>query len=60
MKKINLVFSLLLIATFFMGQSEAQALKDNPVLDARVKKFLSDHSGQWHDMNIPVADGQAR
>ena len=59
MKKTNLVFSLLLIATVFMGQSEAQALKENPALDARVKKFLSDHSGQWHDMNIPVADGQS-
>src|SRR5512133_2401035 len=59
MKKINLVFSLLLIATLFIGQSEAQALKENPALDARVKKFLSDHSGQWRDMNIPVADGQA-
>src|SRR5512133_353595 len=59
MKKTNLVFSMLLIATIFIGQSEAQALKENPALDARVKKFLSDHSGQWRDMNIPVADGQA-
>lgn len=58
MKRINLVFFLFLIITIFMGQSNAQALKDNSVLDARVKKFLSDHSGQWHDMNIPVADGQ--
>ena len=59
MKKIIIVFSLFLIAFIFMGQSKAQALKENPGLDARVKKFLSDHSGQWHDMNIPTADGQS-
>jgi caffeoyl-CoA O-methyltransferase len=58
MKKIIIVFFLFLIAFIFMGQSKAQALKENPALDARVKKFLSDHSGQWHDMNIPTADGQ--
>jgi caffeoyl-CoA O-methyltransferase len=59
MKKINLVFSLFLFATMFIGRSEAQALKENPALDAKVKKFLSDHTGQWHDMNIPTADGQS-
>jgi caffeoyl-CoA O-methyltransferase len=59
MKKINLVFSLFLFATMFIGRSEAQALKENPALDARVKKFLSEHAGQWHDLNIPTADGQS-
>jgi predicted O-methyltransferase YrrM len=36
----------------------AQNLKENPALDEKVKKFLSDHSGQWHDLNISSADGQ--
>jgi caffeoyl-CoA O-methyltransferase len=36
----------------------SQVIKENPDLDAKVKKFLSDHSGQWHDLNIPTADGQ--
>jgi len=27
-------------------------------LDARVQKFLTDRRGQWHDMNVPAADGQ--
>ncbi len=36
----------------------AQSLKENPALDEKVKKFLSDHAGQWHDLNVPTADGQ--
>jgi predicted O-methyltransferase YrrM len=41
------------------GQLIAQTLKENhSSLDERVKKFLSDHSGKWHDMNIPTTDGQ--
>jgi predicted O-methyltransferase YrrM len=35
-----------------------QAVKDNPALDEKVKKFLNEHAGQWHDLNIPEADGQ--
>ena len=33
----------------------AQAPKD---LDARVTKFLDDHRGDWHDLNVPESDGQ--
>jgi predicted O-methyltransferase YrrM len=40
------------------GQVKAQSLKENPALDKKVKKFLSDHSGQWHDMNVPTTDGK--
>lgn len=35
-----------------------QTLKNNPALDEKVKKFLSEHSNQWYDMNISAADGQ--
>ncbi|MBN2632207.1 MAG: class I SAM-dependent methyltransferase [Bacteroidales bacterium] len=38
--------------------SFAQSLNENPGLDARVKKFLADHAGQWYDMNVPSVDGQ--
>lgn len=37
---------------------KAQAINENSSLDLKVKKFLSDHSGQWHDLNIPTADGE--
>jgi caffeoyl-CoA O-methyltransferase len=39
-------------------QTGAQSLKENPALDEKVKKFLSDRSGRWYDMNIPAVDGQ--
>ena len=36
----------------------SQSIKENPALDEKVKKFLSNHSGQWYDMNVPSVDGQ--
>jgi caffeoyl-CoA O-methyltransferase len=57
-KVSGLIICLLLMATMFPGIMKAQALKENPALDEKVKKFLSDHSGQWHDLNIPTSDGQ--
>jgi caffeoyl-CoA O-methyltransferase len=49
----------LLIGTFVLtNQLPAQVIKENPALDAKVKKFLSDNSGKWHDLNIPAVDGQ--
>lgn len=57
-KIIGITFCLLLTAGMFADQLNAQNLKENPALDEKVKKFLSGHSGQWHDLNIPTADGQ--
>jgi len=53
---IDLIFCLFVIAAIIPGQVKAQALKENPALDEKVKTFLSDHSGQWHDMNVPTSD----
>jgi len=55
---LRLMFCLLIAATILPVQLKSQDLKGNPALDEKVKKFLADHSGQWHDMNIPTADGQ--
>ncbi|MDP3915869.1 MAG: class I SAM-dependent methyltransferase [Bacteroidota bacterium] len=57
-KMIGLILCLLLTATIVPIQLKAQALKENPVLDAQVKKFLSENSGRWHDMNVPTNDAQ--
>jgi caffeoyl-CoA O-methyltransferase len=57
-KMIGLIFCLLITAAIIPGQAKSQALKENPSLDEKVKAFLSDHSGQWHDMNVPTSDGQ--
>ena len=54
----GLMFGLLITASLFNTPLTAQTLKENPVLDEKVKKFLSDHSGQWYDMNVPSVDGQ--
>jgi len=57
-KIFSLLFCLLITATILPGHLKAQDLKANPALDEKVKKFLSDHSRQWYDMNIPAVDGQ--
>jgi caffeoyl-CoA O-methyltransferase len=57
-KMIGLIFCLFVIAAMIPGQVKSQALKENPALDEKVKAFLSDHSGQWHDMNVPNSDAQ--
>jgi caffeoyl-CoA O-methyltransferase len=57
------IFSALMILLFitaypFSLRLPAQGLKDDPSTDARVRKFLSDHSRRWYDMNVPTSDGQ--
>jgi caffeoyl-CoA O-methyltransferase len=61
MKKCDNLSSRLLLSLiilFFSGFLEAQVIKENSSPDEKVKKFLADHSGQWHDLNIPTADGE--
>ena len=58
-KSINIaVVFVLTLTAIFSGQTKAQSLIVNPALDERVKKFLSEQSGQWHDLNIPEVDGR--
>jgi len=57
-KTICLIFCLLISVAIIPQHLNSQTLKENPTLDAKVKKFLSDHSGQWRDLNIPTSDGQ--
>ena len=56
--KPHLILSLLLAVLLLPGQLSAQFHKENPELDQKVRKFLSDHAGQWHDMNVPSVDAQ--
>ena len=48
----------LAIFLLLTGIIQAQELKENPELDARVKKFLKEHEGTWYDMNVPKSDGE--
>ena len=54
----KILICLLLTATLYYRPSQAQPGKESTNLDEKVKKFLSEHSGQWHDLNIPASDGQ--
>lgn len=56
---VALLFCLLISVSLFQTSLRAQTMKENPVLDEKVKKFFAEHSGQWHDLNVPTADGQA-
>jgi len=57
-KRIGLIFSLLITAAIIPQQVKAQSMKEDPALNEKVKTFLSDHSGQWHDMNVPTSDAK--
>ena len=54
----NAVFVLAAVSVISFSKADAQAIKENPELDAKVKSFLSDHSREWYDMNVPSVDGQ--
>jgi predicted O-methyltransferase YrrM len=61
MKAINtpvIFLCLYVIFGLLPERLNAQDLIDNPGLDEKVKEFLSAQSGQWHDWNIPMSDGQ--
>jgi len=49
---------IILSSISFIKIVTAQPAKSDNALDEKVKKFLSDHSRQWYDMNIPAIDGQ--
>lgn len=36
----------------------AQNAIDQAAIDKKAQKFLDDHTGQWHDWNVPVEDGK--
>ena len=48
----------LLLSFSVMNPGLSQNLQKGPDLDARVKKFLDSHAGQWRDLNVPASDGQ--
>jgi predicted O-methyltransferase YrrM len=50
--------TILVIVPVFVSISSGQAPGGGTSLDEQVRKFLNDHSGQWHDLNIPASDGK--
>jgi len=50
--------SAFIMAVVFISTLAGQTLKENSALDEKVKKFLNDNSGRWHDLNVPETDGK--
>lgn len=51
------VAALALVAAWTLAAPQAPAGNGGEV-DARVQAFLDAHRGQWHDLNVPEADGR--
>ena len=58
MKKFTLSGCAIFLLIFPLMNLNAQQLRENPALDEKVKKFLSEHEGGWRDMNVPASDGR--
>jgi len=60
MKTINKsrIFLVAILLCIFSLQAGSQSLKENPALDAKVKKYLSSRSRAWYDMNVPNSEGK--
>ena len=57
-KKLSFFFLVSSFCLLYTFPVRSQPLKENSALDEKVKRFLSENSRQWYDMNIPSADGQ--
>ena len=58
-RKIIIAFftlSITLLIPFSLITAQQSGASDD--LDQRVRKFLSDNSRRWYDMNVPAVDGQ--
>jgi predicted O-methyltransferase YrrM len=44
--------------TLAVLSAAAQSPSSNSALDEKVRKYLSDNSRRWYDMNVPAVDGQ--
>lgn len=47
-----------MIITLVPFYLQSQSVQNGTSIDEKVKSFLSEHSRQWYDMNIPTADGK--
>jgi caffeoyl-CoA O-methyltransferase len=59
LRKIGLLWLLPLVACLCStAWSGAQNPSQDPSLDGRVRKFLDEQKGHWHNLNVPYSDGQ--
>ncbi|MGD8891028.1 MAG: class I SAM-dependent methyltransferase [Desulfobacterales bacterium] len=53
-----LLIPLILCLTFSIRTALCEELQDNEALDEKVRMFLQNRRGTWHDWNIPYSDGK--
>lgn len=58
LKLFHTFIFVLITSALIPAHIKAQDSGKNTSLDERVKKFLNDRSGQWHDLNISANDGK--
>jgi len=54
----KVILTVFFAAVLVPSQLHCQVKNENSALDEKVKKFLNEHRGQWHDLNIPESDGR--
>ena len=53
-----LLIALILTWSFPLQSGICEELQDNKVLDEKVRLFLENRKGTWHDWNVPYSDGK--
>jgi predicted O-methyltransferase YrrM len=53
-----LLITLILCLSFSIRTASCEELQNNKALDEKVRKFLENRKGTWHDWNIPYSDGK--
>jgi len=53
-----LLITLSLCLSFSIRTASCEELQDNKVLDEKVRMFLENRKGTWHDWNVPYSDGK--
>ena len=58
MKPVIIYRTLFILLLAITTSLFSQELIENSELDLKVMKFLEEHDGDWHDMNVPESDGR--
>ena len=53
-----LLITLILTLSFSIRNGFCEELQDNKALDEKVRMFLENRKGTWHDWNVPYSDGK--
>ena len=53
-----LLIALILFLSISIRSGFCAELQDNKALDEKVRMFLENHKGTWHDWNVPYSDGK--